>query len=70
MRNLDHRLQSVAAWQCQTKTDPLCVLSVPWQPANVSIRQIMDAQLAATTRTRPLATDKDLIAVLLRAQKS
>ncbi len=70
MRNLDHRLQSVAAWQCQTKTDPLFVLSVPWQPANVSIRQIMDAQLAATTRTRPLATDKDLIAVLLRAQKS
>jgi hypothetical protein len=70
MSHLDRRLQNVAAWQCESEQNPLFVLSVPWQSANVSIRQIMDEQLAATTRSRPLATDKDLLAVLLRTQKS
>lgn len=70
MRELDSRLQSVDDWQCHSVADPLFVLSVPWQPAEVTVRQIMDAQLAATTRTRPFMTDQDLIAVLLRTQKS
>lgn len=70
MRHLDRRLQSVATWQGQSEQDPLFVLSVPWQPAKVTVRQIMDAQLAATARCRPLATDQDLLAVLLRTQTS
>ncbi len=66
MRHLDRRIRSVAAWQRHSQKDPLFVLSVPWEPAQVTVRQVMDAQLARITRTRPITTDVDLVTLLLR----
>jgi hypothetical protein len=70
MRHLDRRLRSVAAWQQATTEDPTFVLAVRWQPAGLTIRQVMDRQLAATTCTRRLRTDAELVTLVLRtAQK-
>jgi hypothetical protein len=66
MRHLDRRLRSIAAWEKASGTDPAFVLSVRWKPAGLTIRQVMDRQLEASTRTRPITTDKDLVTLLLR----
>jgi hypothetical protein len=69
MRHLDRRLRSIVAWQQATAENPSFVLSVRWQPAGLTIRQVMDGQLAATTRLRRITTDKDLVTLLLRTAR-
>jgi len=61
MRHLDRRLRSIAAWEKVSGTGPSFILSVRWKPAGLTIRQVMDPQLEASTRTRPIMTDKDLV---------
>jgi hypothetical protein len=69
MRHVDRRLRTLAAWQQASAKDPTFVLSVRWQPAGLTIRQVMDQQLAATTSNRRITTDKDLVTLLLRTAK-
>jgi hypothetical protein len=66
MRTLDRRLHSVSAWQKATAADPTFVLSVPWRATGLSIRQVMEKQLAACQGVPPLTTATDLAALLLR----
>jgi hypothetical protein len=59
----DPRVGNVVEWAKATKQDPYFTLSLPWQPADMTVRDIVSELLGRGSRSREFKTQADLIAV-------
>jgi hypothetical protein len=66
---IDGRVTDPARWQEETEKDASFILTVEWQPAGVTVGQLIDRQLAAARSGCGPASTSEIVNLLLRDGK-